>query len=176
MALTPRKPLMPQRLPIYRKQQRNAPIDLRSAGSGIVALLIVGLGLFSLPGMLQSDIQLAIAEPQKPPFPVNVDPINETITEDPAVDVLFGETSETLGAAASLASTAITWIANIVTKVPGYQQIAGSDIVFVDIKSGYRQEEVARAFGMALGWTKAEQDAFLKQVHNTDPELLEGEF
>ncbi|MES2931107.1 MAG: endolytic transglycosylase MltG [Patescibacteria group bacterium] len=176
MAPTPRKPLMPHTLPIYRKQKRNAPIDLRAAGSGIVALLLVGLGLFSLPGMLESDIKLAATEAPKPPFPVNVDPINETITEDPAVDALFGESSQTLGAAASLASTAITWIANAVTKVPGYEQIAGSDIVFVDIKSGYRQEEVARAFGMALGWTRAEQDAFLKQVNNTDPELLEGEF
>jgi len=166
---------MPHQVQALRKR-RNAPIDLRAAGSGIVALLLVGLGLFSLPGILESDIKLAATEPPKPPFPVTVDPINETITEDPAVDALFGESDATLGAAASLASTAITWIANAVTRVPGYEQIAGSDIVFVDIKSGYRQEEVARAFGMALGWTKAEQDAFLEQVNTTDPELLEGEF
>lgn len=166
---------MPHQLPVYRRQ-KSAPMDLRAAGSGIVALLLVGLGLFSLPGMLETDIHLAATEPPKPPFPVNVDPINETITEDPAVDILFGESDATLGAAASLASSALTWIANAVMMVPGYEQIAGSDIVFVDIKSGYRQEEVARAFGMALGWTKAEQEAFLKQVNNTDPELLEGEF
>lgn len=166
---------MPHKLPTPRKR-RNAPIDIRTAMSGIVALLLIGLGLFSLPGMLKNEVQLAYTEPPKPPFPVTVDPINETISEDPAVDALFGETNATLGAAASLASTALTWIANAVTQVPGYAQLAGSDIVFIDIKSGYRQEEVARAFGLALGWSKAEQDAFLKQVNNTDPALLEGEF
>ncbi len=176
MAPTPRKPLMPHSLPIYGKRKRNAPIDLRAAMSGIVVLLLIGLGLFSLPGMLKNEVQLAYTEPQKPLFPITVDPINETISDDPSVDALFGESNPTLGAAASLASSAITWIANAVTRVPGYEQIAGSDIVFVDIKSGYRQEEVARAFGMALGWTMAEQDAFLKQVNNTNPELLEGEF
>lgn len=166
---------MPHKLPTPRKR-RNAPVDIRAATSGIVVLLLIGLGLFSLPGMLRNEVQLAYREPQKPPFPVTVDPINETISEDPAVDALFGESSPTLGAAASLASTAITWLANAVTMIPGYEQLAGSDIVFIDIKSGYRQEEVARAFGLALGWTKAEQDAFLKQVNTTAPELLEGEF
>lgn len=166
---------MPHKLPTPRKR-RSTPIDIRAATSGIVVLLLVGLGLFSLPGMLKNEVELAYTEPPKPPFPVTVDPINETISEDPAVDALFGESDATLGAAASLASTALTWVANVVTKVPGYAQIAGSDIVFIDIKSGYRQEEVARAFGLALGWSKAEQDSFLKQVNTTAPELLEGEF
>ncbi len=166
---------MPHSFPAPRKR-RNAPIDLRAAGSGIIALLLVALGLFSLPGMLKNEVTLAIEEPQKPQFPVTVDPINETISEDPAVDALFGESDVTLSAAASVATGALTWIANAVTSIPGYAQIAGSDIVFVDIKSGYREEEVARAFGMALGWTKIEQDAFLAQVHETAPELAEGEF
>jgi UPF0755 protein len=158
------------------KKRRNAPIDLRSAGSGIVALLLIGLGLLSLPGLLTSEIKLAATEPAKPPFPFTVDPINETINEDPAVDALFGESSQELEASASLASTAVVWISNLVTSIPGFSMLAGSDIVFVDIKSGYREEEVARAFGVALDWTKAEQDAFLKQVHNTEPMLSEGEF
>jgi UPF0755 protein len=154
----------------------NKPIDLRAAGSGIVALLLIALGLLSLPGMLESEIRIAATEPTKPPFPVTVDPINETISEDPAVDALFGETSQALEAGASLATSGITWLANLVASLPGYSQIAGSDIVFIDIKSGYREEEVARAFGLALGWTSAEQTAFLKQVHTTSPELSEGQF
>ncbi len=163
--------------PFVRARKRvNKPMDLRAAGSGIVALLLIALGLLSLPGMLESEIRIAATEPAKPPFPVTVDPINETISEDPAVDALFGETSQALEAGASLATSGITWLANMVTRIPGYSQIAGSDIVFIDIKSGYREEEVARAFGLALGWTSAEQTAFLKQVHTTSPELSEGQF
>jgi len=175
MAQTPRRPLMPHTIQTFKKR-KNAPIDLRAAGSGIVALLLIGFGLLSLPGMLESEIRVAATEPAKPPFPVTVNPLTETISEDPAVDALFGESTQELEAAASLASTAITWLANTVTKIPGYSQIAGSDIVFIDIKSGYREEEVARAFGLALGWTAAEQTAFLEQVHTTDPEITEGEF
>lgn len=161
---------------VRARKRKNLPMDLRAAGSGIVALLLIALGLLSLPGMLESEIRVAATEPAKPPFPVTVDPINETISEDPAVDALFGETSQALEAGASLATSGITWLANMVTRIPGYSQIAGSDIVFIDIKSGYREEEVARAFGLALGWTSAEQTAFLKQVHSTNPELSEGQF
>lgn len=166
---------MPHPSPLKRRP-KNAPVDLRAAGSGIVVLLLIGLGLLSLPGMLKNEVTLATKEPVKPPFPVTVDPINETIFEDPTVDALFGETSQELAAGASLARSAVTWIANRVASIPGYSMLAGSDIVFVDVKSGYREEEVARAFGLALGWTKAEQEAFLKQVHTTNPELSEGEF
>jgi len=165
---------MPHRFPTVAKR-RNKSIDVRGAASGIFALLLVGFALLSLPNMLQNEILVAAEEPAKPPFPVTVDPINETISESAEVDALFGETSETLEAAASVAGSAVAWLANLVTEIPGYSQIAGSDIAFVDIKSGYRQEEVARAFGLALGWTKAEQTVFLEQLQNSDPMLAEGE-
>ncbi|MES2668364.1 MAG: endolytic transglycosylase MltG [Patescibacteria group bacterium] len=175
MAQTSRKPLMPH--PVRKPAKRpNARIDLRSAGSALAVLLLIGFGLLSLPNMLVSEIRVAAIEPPKPSFPITVDPQNETITENAEVDALFGESSQELEAAASLASTAVTWLANVVASIPGYSQIAGSDIVFVDVKSGYREEEVARAFGVALGWTRAEQDAFLEQVHETMPELSEGQF
>lgn len=160
----------------HQKQRRRTRPDLRAPLSGIAILLLVGFALLSLPNILANEVRVATREPEKPPFPVSVDPINETISESAEVDALFGETSGTLEAAASVASGAMVWLANLVASVPGYAQIAGSDITFIDIKSGYREEEVARAFGLALGWTKAEQEAFLKQVHETDPELREGEF
>ncbi len=176
MATTPRRPLMPHQFPSIKKRRR-APMDIRAAGSGIVALLLIGLGVLSLPSVLKNEIRVAeLQAPQKPPFPVTVDPLNEIIIDDPAVDALFGESSQALEASASLAATALTWVANAVTSIPGYAQIAGSDIVFVHIQSGYREEEVARAFGVALGWTAAEQTAFLKQVKSTNPEISEGEF
>lgn len=158
------------------RRSRGMPKDLRAAGSGLVVLLLIAFGLLSLPGILRNEVRVAASEPAKPPFPVTVDPINETIADDPSVDALFGETSQELAAGASFATSVVTWLANRVASLPGYSQIAGSDIVFVDVKSGYREEEVARAFGLALGWTKAEQSAFLEQVHTTSPQLSEGQF
>lgn len=166
---------MPHCFAAFRKRKKRGP-DLRAPLSGILVLLLIGFGLLSLPSILESELRVAASEPAKPPFPVTVDPVNETITEDPAVDALFGERSQSLGAATALASGIMVSVANLVSTLPGYTQIAGSDIVFVDIKSGYREEEVARAFGLALGWTRAEQDAFLKQVHATEPMLTEGRF
>lgn len=174
MPYTPPRSLMPHK-PLVPKRRKSARTDLRSAGSALLVLLLIGFGILSLPNILRNEVQLASEEPAKPPFPVTVDPVNETIIEDPNVDALFGEETESLSAAASVAGSAIIWLANAVTSIPGYSQIAGSDIAFVEVKSGYRQEEVARSFGLALGWTKAEQAAFLKQLQETEPELLEGE-
>lgn len=150
--------------------------DLRAPLSGIVVLLLIAFGVLSLPSMLKNEIRVAANEPIKPPFPMTVDPVNETIIEDPSVDAFFGTDGGSLGAAAGHASGIIVTLANLVTSIPGYAQIAGSHIVFVDLKPGFREEEVARAFGLALGWTKSEQEAFLTQVHETEPRLSEGRF
>lgn len=142
----------------------------------LVAALFVAGALFSLPTIVATDVELATARPAKAPFPVTVDSVHQTIIEDPEVEALLDETHGTLPAAAGIASTAVTWLANLVATLPLYQQLAGSDIAFVDIKAGYREEEVAYAFGRALGWKAKEQQAFLKQVHTADPTLHEGEF
>lgn len=149
--------------------------SIQAALSGIVILLLVAGALLSLPKLLSYELEGA-KQSAKPPFPVSVDPINETINENPAVDALFTKTPAPVAAAAGLISSGVASLANLVSSIPGYAQIAGSDIVFVDIKSGFREEEVARAFGLALGWTKAEQETFLKQVAEVEPSLSEGQF
>ncbi len=168
--------LMPHAYPTRPPKRRRPIKGARAAGSLLIAALLIALGFLSLPTILATDIKLAQAEPAKPLFPVTVDPVNETINEDPEVEALLDETHGSLEAAVGLASGVLSWIANAITSVPAYQQIAGSDIAFVDIKAGYRQEEVARAFGRELGWTLKEQNAFLKQINGTEPEIAEGEF
>lgn len=175
MASNAPRSLMPHKFPTPKKR-RKLQVPTHAIGSVVVALLLVGIGLISLPTVLATDLKLAVQEPVKPPFPITVDPVNETINEDPAVEALLGETHGTLAAATDLAGGAFTWLANLVASVPAYQAVAGSDIAFVDIKAGYREEEVVREFGRALGWNAAEQKAFLKQISATDPELAEGEF
>lgn len=149
--------------------------DIRTPLSGLVVLLLVAITLLSLPGILENELRVAARESAKPPFPVTVDPINETILENAEVDALFGNQPAVLGAAVSHAGGVLSSLANLVTSIPGYSQIAGSDIVFVDIRAGFREEEVARAFGLALGWTRAEQSAFLTRLHETMPQLSEGQ-
>ena len=141
----------------------------------LLAFLLVGVGIFSIPTILAADIKIAAASPAKMPFPVTVDPANETINEDPEVEAFLEDSHGELAAGIGFARTAFSWLANIVARAPVYQQLAGSDIAFVDVKAGYRQEEVAYAFGRALGWSAKEQQAFLTQIETTAPELAEGE-
>ncbi len=166
---------MPHQYPPSRKRRSLAAPFLTFAPV-LLAFLLVGVGIFSLPTILAEDIKLAIAEPPKNPFPVTVDPRHETITEDPEVEALLQETHGDLSAGVGFAKGAFTWLANLVAAAPAYQQLAGSSIAFVEIKPGYREEEVAYAFGRKLGWSAKEQQAFLAQAHTEDPELAEGEF
>ncbi len=158
------------------KRRRNFVAPLASLAPALLTFLIVGVGVFSIPTVLATDLKLAIAEPPKDPFPVTVDPINEVITEDPTVEALLEETHGERAAALGFVGGAFSWLANLIVSVPGYQQIAGSSIAFVEIKPGYREEEVAYVFGQELGWSAKEQAEFLKQVHTEEPELSEGEF
>lgn len=172
--MLPQRPLMPHS---YSQRSRKRSFKgIHAVASVFVALLLIALGMLSLPSILATDIRLAQVETTKPPFPITVDPINEVIIEDPEVEALLDETHGSLAAAAGLAGDVLSWVANAIASVPAYQQIAGSDIAFVTVKPGYREEEVAYAFGKQLGWTSKEQTAFLKQVHATEPELAEGEF
>lgn len=164
-----------KRPPVARAALRGA----QKYGPAVVCTLLLALGFFSLPSILAMDLHIADMAPQKPAFPVTVNPLTRTIEEDPTVEALLAEEDNKLAAAAGNAGTAFTWLAALISKSPLYQQVAGAlgaETTFVTILPGYREEEVARAFGSTLGWTNAEQAAFLTQVHTTPPTLSEGEF
>ena len=150
-------------------------MPLLSFAPALLAFLLVGVGIFSIPTILATDIKLAMTTPAKTPFPVTVDPVNETIVEDPEVEAYLEDSHGELAAGIGFARSAFSWLANLVARNPAYQNIAGSNIAFVDVKAGYRQEEVAYAFGHALGWTAKERQAFLEQIAETPPVLAEGE-
>ncbi|MBU2103832.1 endolytic transglycosylase MltG [Patescibacteria group bacterium] len=176
MAQSPQRQLMPHAFPQRSQRKRFRRPQLHAVVSLGIAVLVGITALLSLPTVIAVDTRLAQAEPVKPPFPVTVDPVNETIVEDPEVEALLDDTHGTLAAASGLAGSALAWIANAVASVPVYQQVAGSDLAFVDIKAGYREEEVAYAFGRQLGWNTKQQAAFLKQVHENAPIIEEGQF
>lgn len=172
--------LMPHPLgPNKKKPSSRIPQALKSVGPVVASALVIGIALFSLPSILSFDLA-ATESKAKPPFPVSVDPARKLIVENPGanVDALLNEgaSNAALSAAAFQAKAFFAWLATTVASVPLYQQLAGTDVRFVTIQPGYRQEEVATAFGSALGWSAKQRQAFLVSVKSVPPTLTEGEF
>lgn len=177
------KTLMPHPAPPQKKAPSGALRRIRvkalAIGPVVGSTLAIALALFSLPTVISIDLKLDQAAGPKAEFPVTVNPITRTITEDPEVEALLAEDNPRLAAAVDTAGIAVTWLASLVASFPPYQSLAGavgSDTTFVSVLAGYREEEVAAAFGHSLGWSIAERNEFLKQVHTTPPTLSEGEF
>lgn len=143
----------------------------------VVPALVLVIGFFSIPSFLTNELQSKEYVTTSGAFPVTVNPERKEIIEDPVVDaILDAEAPTRLTAAALHAEGALALIANLITSIPGYSLIAGSETKFVTIHPGYRKEEVARAFGGALGWTRAERLAFQELVSEEPPVIEEGKF
>jgi UPF0755 protein len=143
---------------------------------GILALLIIVLVVISFPSLLTLEIKAEESQRPKDPFPISVDPKNETITENAYVDALFTSQHPSLSAAVIEAKNNLGLLASAITSLPGYGVIGEADTRFVTIYPGYRREQVASIFGKVLGWNKDQQKQFLKITESTDPTLSEGEF
>ena len=157
---------------------RKLRVKALAIGPVAASTLVLVLGFFSLPSVLALDLHVAEISEPKAAFPVTVNPLARTITEDPEVEALLAEDNPELTAAVGMAGYIFTWLAETVANTGAYRSIAGAvgaDTTFVTILPGYREEEVAAAFGKTLGWTTAERATFLKQIHSTPPTLGEGE-
>lgn len=142
----------------------------------LVAALVLAVGFFSLPSILSVDLALENQAPAKEPFPVSVDPERELIVVDPEIEAMLVEEPESLVASVGSLEWLFREIAVRISNLPLYTLVAGADQKFVVIYPGNREEEVARAFGSALGWTQKQRADFLKQVHANPPVLEEGQF
>ena len=153
--------------------KKRAPSWLPVAASTLVLVL----GFFSLPSILAVDLSLSqqIHQPQ-PQFTVTVDPANKTIITDPQVEALLNTKPSTLTAAASQAGNIFTWVAVAIANSPAYRQLAGANTLFVVIKPGFRDEQVAAAIGGTLGWKPAQIKEFLKAADARDTSLPDGHF
>jgi UPF0755 protein len=160
-----------------KRSRRAAPAFVRKALPLVATTFIFVVGFFSLPLALAVDLELEKGFNPKPDFPVTVDPANKVIIEDPAVEAMLERPENgSLTAAVGKAGDAFTWLASMIADLPLYQQIAGSDTVFVTIYPGFRQEEVSMAFASKLGWTAKQRAEFLKDVKTLPPTLAEGQF
>ncbi len=171
--------LIPRTLgPYNRKPGSPLRRAIKTVTPVVASTLVLAIALFSLPSVLSIDLKADRVATPKPPFPVSVDPSRKLIVENPQADVLIenGSTNAALQAAASNAEFFFAWLATKVASLPAYRQLAGVDLAYVSIQPGYRQEEVAQAFGTALGWSTKERQAFLTLVKSSPPTLSEGEF
>jgi hypothetical protein len=168
--------LMPHSLGPYNKKPKSTLGAIsKSMGPIVASTLVLGIALFSLPTILSFDLKAEHVT--KPPFPISVDPARKLIVENPDADALLTDhTNAALSAAVANTSSLFAWLASEIASLPLYQQLAGADIGFVSLQPGYRQEEVAQAFGNELGWNAAQRKSFLALVKSTPPTLTEGEF
>lgn len=168
---------MPHTLGPYKKKPSSSLRRISKAVAPVaIATLVVSGGLFSLPSILSMDIKAEKLSTSSP-FPISVDPSRKLIVENTEVDALIEDhASGAQSAAVATAQEAFTWLASQIASLPLYRQLAGADIDFVTIHPGYRQEEVAQAFGKALGWNTQQRAAFLRNVKYSAPTLTEGEF
>lgn len=162
--------------PWYRRVFRS----LTLIAAGFVFLL---LAAFSFPTVLKIDLeynasQAALVELAE--FPITVDPQSKTIVEQSEVNELLEGPNSPLQAAAlssgNIARQLFVWIASAIANSPVYRSVASANTSFVTINSGMRREQVAYAFGKALGWTAAERKAFLTATGGNLLPLPEGSF
>lgn len=161
-----------------KKPAKKLAQRMRRVAPVAVTTFVIALAFMSLPTILEMDLRAQEkAASAHSPFPISVNPANKTIVENNAADALIQvSTNSKLSAAVGALGDIFTWFADFIASLPVYQQLAGTDVRFVTISPGFRQEQVAQAFGSALNWGPSQRTAFLNRVHSTPPTLSEGEF
>lgn len=143
----------------------------------LACTFVLAIGFFSLPTILAIDLKLADGvRPPAPKFTITVDPANKTIIENPQVEALLDTKPTSLTATVLQAGDIFTKIAVAISNFPVYRSVAGANTLFVTIKPGYREEQVASLIGSTLHWTAAQKAEFLKQADARDKDLMEGQF
>ncbi len=167
--------------PVMPRFKRVRPTGKKAGSWKAVAVstLVLVIGFFSLPSILALDLSLSdsVHQPQAE-FTVTVDPATKTIKTDPQVEALLNTKPTTLTAAANDAGNIFTWVAVAIANSPAYRQLAGANTLFVVIKPGYRDEQVAAAIGGTLDWKPTQIATFLKDAHaaEKDKGLPDGQF
>ena len=136
--------------------------------TSLAALIVLaGFAVLLSPGVLAWTIQYAEEGSLKPSgeFPVTVDPAHKAIVESPQVNAFLANEHSLFGAAVSETETVfwngISGIAQSLVSLPWYESAASVAGRVVVLRPGMRKEEVAAAFGKALGWKPGQQKEFM---------------
>lgn len=142
---------------------------------GLIIATVLGFGILFFPSLFSFKLHQDEASILQKPFPISVNPETKTIIENAEVEALLTEEHPRLSAATDRINDIFGRVASAIASIPGYQMLGAAGVRFVTIYPGYRQEEVARAFGRVLGWDAKKQAEFLKTIA-TDPDpIKEGE-
>lgn len=107
------------------------------------------------------------------PFPVSVDPLTQTITNE---DLLGGYDYETMAMNEKPHDDWKAKVASLLSTREWYQSLASPVSRIIVIWPGERKEEVVKNTGDILHWNKEQRTEFLTLITETDPALEEGKF
>jgi UPF0755 protein len=148
-----------------------------------LAVLFVAIALFSAPRILEWKVEKeqTSINASFQYFPVTVDPKNKTITENDQVNTFLADQHSLLGAVIMSDTGNYFWnvfdkVAIAISNAPWYQNIASVSSKFITITPGMRKEQVAAAFGDALGWNSEKRQAFMTPTGKASLPLSEGSF
>lgn len=108
-------------------------------------------------------------------FPVGVDPIEKTITENPVVD-WYVTKHLSINIHRSKGKKIIDRLFANLAKSELFQQLASPLSRILVIYPGERKEEVVKNFGDILRWSNSERAEFSSLITSTEPMLVDGKF
>jgi len=143
---------------------------------------LVGLGLcvlvlstlfFVLPSFV---VWQQTNQNAQPPFPLGVDPVHKTITENQAAAILFSNQDTPVAAAVAGAGNFFDKLSQVIARSGLYQTVAAAGDVpqVVTIDPGLRKEQVAALFANALGWDANTEKMFLELPPISNEDLNDG--
>lgn len=161
---------------------------LRTAASVLILFLIIGSSnllyltndvantLDQGPALMRLDDIIFDADADDTTtFPLGVDPLTKTITEQANVELYLQQ----YFAADYKRTRKVSWTDKLYEKVvymPLYQSLASPSTRILVIFPGQRKEEIAMNFGRVLGWNKAERQTFMDMVTERPVSIEDGTF
>lgn len=162
----------------HLRQRRLNPRMTFAVRCAYGALLLAAFLFTTLTVFTAITISFPLSEPEVAvaPFPIGVDPVSRTISENPEVDRFIANEGRLRWHFPSLLPSGK--FAQFVAKLSrsSWYQMAIPGGRLLVIFPGERKEEVAQNFGRLLGWNWDEKQEFISLVISTDPILDEGKF
>lgn len=155
---------------------------IRILGVFVVAGFIASAGLITYFLNDATSIFITVSEqnktvgPKADPFPVGVDPVEKTITEQANVETYL---EQYFVSDFKRTQKRITWLDKLYEKVaylPLYQSLASPNARILVIFAGQRKEQIASNFSKLLGWSAKEKNEFLILVTSSPLALADGTF
>jgi cell division protein YceG involved in septum cleavage len=171
-------------MPKAKKQKNRSLRTFMVRASSVAAVLVFILVSFVAIGLLKTkEVAFETAAPLTPVedelsanvFPIGVDPLEESIIENPLVDTYFAK-HITVRPKKTPRDGWFHQVLAMLTQYDWYQNLASPISRILVVDSGERREEVLRNFSQILKWTDEEELTFATLVAGSSPNIPEGKF